>query len=441
MCRLGSFSHKVQTNKNILIISNEIVGTKMAGPGIRYLSFAKVFSKHFKTILFTPTKSDISDKSFKIINFRGKITQAINDHLKPKSIVIAPALPPSAIKLIKKCGARYVADLYDLNLIEVLEYAKDEPGKRREAAFNLNYQTLVKELSLANHILCSNSRQQNFYLGFLASIGRINPPTYQNAPNYSDLISVAPFGLESEDPKSNIHNIYPKKFPAIKPTDKIIYWGGGIWNWFDPLSVVKAIESISKKRDDIKLFFLGVKHPNPKIKKMKAANRAIEYVKKRGLEGKSVFFNYDWTDFEERINFLTQASIGISTHFDNLETHYSFRTRILDYLWAELPMVATRGDFFADLIEEKKLGIVVEPKKPAEIADAIIKLTDDKVFRAITKNNIKKIKPLFYWENILSSLIKRIKEDDFSSPSISNYGISVISLKYWWAKFWKHVVN
>jgi hypothetical protein len=36
----------------------------------------------------------------------------------------------------------------------------------------------------------------------------------------------------------------------------------------------------------------------------------------------------------------------VSTHYEHVETTFAFRTRILDYLWAGLPVVATGGDAF-----------------------------------------------------------------------------------------------
>ena len=32
----------------------------------------------------------------------------------------------------------------------------------------------------------------------------------------------------------------------IKNSDKVVLWGGGVWNWFDPLTAIYAIEKISK---------------------------------------------------------------------------------------------------------------------------------------------------------------------------------------------------
>jgi hypothetical protein len=42
--------------------------------------------------------------------------------------------------------------------------------------------------------------------------------------------------------------------------------------------------------------------------------------------------------------------VGVSTHRDHLETRLSFRTRMLDYIWAGLPIVCTDGDHFASLV-------------------------------------------------------------------------------------------
>ena len=63
-----------------------------------------------------------------------------------------------------------------------------------------------------------------------------------------------------------------------------------------------------------------------------------------GLTGTHVFFNEGWVDYDDRQNYLLEADIGVSTHFDHVETEFSFRTRILDYFWASLPVVTTGGD-------------------------------------------------------------------------------------------------
>ena len=48
--------------------------------------------------------------------------------------------------------------------------------------------------------------------------------------------------------------------------------------------------------------------------------------------------------YARRADYLLDADVGVSLHLDHIETAYSFRTRILDYLWAGLPILATSGD-------------------------------------------------------------------------------------------------
>src|SRR5206468_8785633 len=96
-----------------------------------------------------------------------------------------------------------------------------------------------------------------------------------------------------------------------------------------------------------------------------------------GLTGTHVFFNEGWVPYEERQNYLLEADIGVSTHLDHVETAFSFRTRILDYLWASLPIVATEGDSFATLIEAEGLGLTVPAQDVGALETALLPLLDD----------------------------------------------------------------
>ncbi len=89
------------------------------------------------------------------------------------------------------------------------------------------------------------------------------------------------------------------------------------------------------------------------------AVRARELADSLGLTGRHVFFNEKWVPYNDRQNFLLDADVGVSTHFEHIETTFSFRTRILDYLWTHLPIVTTRGDGFGDLVIAEGLGVAV----------------------------------------------------------------------------------
>ena len=61
----------------------------------------------------------------------------------------------------------------------------------------------------------------------------------------------------------------------------------------------------------------------------------------------------------------------MSAHHDHLEARYAFRTRMLDYLWAGPPVVATRGDALGDSSTASGLGRTVPPGDAAAFAGGL----------------------------------------------------------------------
>ena len=75
--------------------------------------------------------------------------------------------------------------------------------------------------------------------------------------------------------------------------------------------------------------------------------------------------------YAERGRYLADADIGVSTHVLHVETAFSFRTRMLDYLWAGLPIVCTEGDEFAGIVEREGLGRVVGAGRPGRLGRGV----------------------------------------------------------------------
>jgi glycosyltransferase involved in cell wall biosynthesis len=405
-------SEKKESKRKIGLISLDKVGAKMAGPGIRYLELGRHLAKKFDTTLFVPDGADIKERELKISAYDStRSSKDLGLKIRGLDVIIAQSLRPPLIRKIKSLGIKYIADLYDPLTIEVLEYTKDDNQNLQQSTFEFNYYSLIISLLAADHVLCASEKQKDYYTGFLSGQKILNPSFYHKTPNLVKFISIAPFGLPDGKATPLDNKAFFSKFPGISKDDKIVYWGGGIWNWFDPLSVIIAIEKLSKNRKDIKLFFLGTKHPNQKIKTMKMASEALEYSRKHDLFNKCVFFNFDWTPYNERVNYLGLATIGISTHFDNIETRFSFRTRILDYLWAELPMILTRGDSMADLCEKNNLGVVVDFENPEEIKNAIEKIVDSETIAKKMSENIKRVKSEYRWQRVAETVGQIISED------------------------------
>ena len=253
-----------------------------------------------------------------------------------------------------------IFDLYDPILFEALGFYGGQQTSETSAR-QLSQAAVLKQilaLQTGSAFICASERQRDLWLGVLGALGRIDLDRFRSDPSLDKLVGVVPFGLEADEPQAT-ERVLKGVVPGIAESDKVLLWGGGIWNWLDPLTPIKAVAELSRRRPDVKLFFLGVQHPNPRVPAMVMTNRAVELAESLGVRDTHVFFNFGWTPYAERVGFLLEADLGISAHFDSVETRFAFRTRLLDYFWARLPIVATGGDVLGDLVEQQGLGRTV----------------------------------------------------------------------------------
>jgi glycosyltransferase involved in cell wall biosynthesis len=263
--------------------------------------------------------------------------------------------------------------------------------------------TLNEQLLRGDFFLCASDKQRDLWLGHLASLGRVNARTYDDDESLRRLIDVVPFGIDDEPPTRTGPGA-KGVVPGIAHEDELVLWGGGIYNWFDPLSLIHAIDRLRRRRPTVRLLFMGGRHPNPEIPDMRMAVQARTLAADLGLRDSHVFFNDGWVPYEERQNFLLDADVAVSTHLDHVETAYSFRTRVLDYLWAGVPVVATSGDALAQLIESRRLGLTVPPRDPVAIETAMARLLDDRELAAACRANAAELAPELRWERVLEPL-------------------------------------
>ncbi len=59
--------------------------------------------------------------------------------------------------------------------------------------------------------------------------------------------------------------------PGIGPDDDVLVWAGGVYDWFDPLTLVRAVARLVEKRPSVRLYFMGMQHPNPDVPPMQMA--------------------------------------------------------------------------------------------------------------------------------------------------------------------------
>ncbi len=101
---------------------------------------------------------------------------------------------------------------------------------------------------------------------------------------------MVPFGVPSE-PAVHVEQVAKGVIAGIGVDDELVLWGGGIYNWFDPETLVRAVGLLRSSRPKLRLLFLGVAHPNPTVPRMRAAAQAYRLADELGLLGVHVFFS------------------------------------------------------------------------------------------------------------------------------------------------------
>jgi len=393
---------KLRPRNRVLIITQDIISEKMAGPAIRCWEMATLLAREHEVTLASTQPIGLSTSLFRTVRADSGLVSAM---LPETDVVIFQGFVLHEFPQIAESDVPVLVDIYDPFHLEGLTLRKADPPVERFVATKSDVHVLNTQLERGDFFVCASEKQRDFWLGQLTAMHRINPATYDHDESLRSLLAVAPFGLP-DTPPAKTHKVLRGVLHGIDEGDFLILWGGGIYNWFDPLTLIRAVAEVVEECEDVKLFFMGSAHPNPGVPKMKMASIALHLAEELGLLGAHVFFNPDWVPYEQRADYLLEADVGVSTHLEHIETAFSYRTRILDYLWAGLPILATEGDSLSRMVNEHGLGLTVPPEDVDALAQALKRLRNDQDLYATCKANVEALAPQMTWERSLAPIVE-----------------------------------
>lgn len=394
---------------SVLLISSDTIGERMGGSGIRYLSFARLLGREQPVTLAAPNEVTIDPPpgvSFATYTGPGidrtEQTRRLAELTAAHDILVAQQIPYYQVEP-EVLNSRYlVADLYAPQVLENLEYARVDPT-RGEQTRQDDVPILNRTLTVGDFFLCASERQRDFWLGALAHAGRLEPAHAEADPELRSLIDVVPFGLPDNPPRKTGPG--PRgRFDAIRPDDPVLLWNGGMWNWLDPLTAIRATGLVAGAELPLRLVFMGIRSPVFNAAEMVVVEAARKLAGEMGLLDRHVFFN-DWVPYGERQNWLLEATAALTLHVANVEARYAFRTRLLDNLWCGLPVIATEGDVLADLVRDEGIGLTVPPGDVEAVAAAIRALIEPER-RSALQTHIAEVAVRYTWERVSEPLLR-----------------------------------
>lgn len=402
----------------LLVVAPDVVGRRMAGPGLRYVAIARTLAPYMPVTLAVGVEGsshlELDLPGVRVAPYASR--QELEILVAGHDAVFAQFFDTNVARAAVRRNVRLIFDLYNALPVEtvgseVISGYRDAPSKDREFTELLKYFRFVSQSG--TYFVASNERQRDYWMGYIMASGGLLPSTFANRA-LDDIIGLVPFGTEEDDPVQHDHGL--RGAHGISSDDFVVLWAGGIWDWFDAETPIRAIAELAEEDPRYKLVFYGTVHPNSVIGRPPSVERAMAVAEELGVLGRSVVFLDEWVPADERADFLLDADIAISAHRDSLETHYAFRTRILDHFWASLPSIVSEGDWFADYIRRESLGTVT-PIADVEATKAAIRAyaTDD-AHRAATVARIRDVREQWRWSRTTEPLRAALLGDLMERP-------------------------
>ena len=402
--------------KNVLVISGDTIDKHMGGLGVRNWELAHALSRYCQVTLAIPNQTSLLSDSVQLISY-DLIDGDLDSIAQDVNVIVLHGSILHFHPYLRMLDIPIAVDLYVPNLLESLVWHDNDPIENWAPAYEEYLRLQLELLRAGDFFFCASERQRDYWIGWLHAQKRINPHTYHQDPALWKLIDIVPFGLPKGAP-NHTKAVLKGVHPGINSDDKMILWSGGIWDWLDPLTLIRALADISPRYPQIKLYFMGTQHPNPLVNGMEMPQTAINLSRELGLFGKSVFFG-DWVPYDERQNYLAEADLGVITHPGHIETHFSFRTRVLDYIWAGIPFIITEGDAWADLAKKENIGYTVAPGDVKGLAVAIENLITENA-KVKYADSFDKLRQSLRWDKVILPLAK-FCSDPYLSPDKTQY--------------------
>jgi glycosyltransferase involved in cell wall biosynthesis/SAM-dependent methyltransferase len=391
--------------KDILILSHDVVDTRMAGPGIRYWELARVLAREFRVTLAVPGNTSLAADSFALQTYAPDRPQQLVRLAQEADAVLAYGYAVRDWPFLADLSVPWIADVYVPEPTEALAWYTGGSFAQRQAHYENVYRALEPLARHADFFLCAHERQRDFWLGLLTAYGRLGPSVFAKDPTLRRLVDIVPFGLPSL-PARQKRPALKGQWPGIAAEDPVILWGGGLWDWLDPLTLIRAMTQVGEQEPRARLVFPGTRHPNAsQVPDMATRQQAVELARELHLTDSHVFFG-DWVDYQEWPNYLLEADVGVSLHLDTIESRFAFRTRLLDYVWAGLPMVVSRGDVLTDRVAQDDLGRVVGCQDQQQVADALLALLADPLARSRREAAFASLRQELTWERVAEPLLR-----------------------------------
>jgi GT2 family glycosyltransferase/glycosyltransferase involved in cell wall biosynthesis len=387
--------------RRLVVLCHDLIGPRMAGTAIRAWEMACALAQHAQVTVACDRPVERRHPGVSTLLVEGEAgLDALRRQVDEADAVLVFGFDVVRYPFLAHTRALRIVDLYDPWIFGSLEQYDGMTTDAADAAKNHEINALNQLIDVGDTFICASERQRDFWLGMLASRGRLDKRAHDLDPQLRRLIDVVPFGVPPE-----------RSLPASKePGTVSILWAGGTWDWFDPLSVVDAFNDLLPEFPHARLHFMGLELEGRGVPEMSMTGRLRSRIKDLGLVDNGLVVLGPWARYDERGAILRAADIGVVAAKNLAENRLAFRTRMLDHFWAGLPTLATSGDVLADLVTETGAGIVVPPEDFRALRDGLRTLVGDAELRQHCSAAALRLADRYRWTDAVAPIVRVISD-------------------------------
>ena len=321
----------------------------------------------------------VADYDMVIVSYcLGDDSVRIAEAVRPHQMLVLDAYVPIHVEMCARRSAN-----------KDREFADFERERR-------NWETVLRRGDL---FLCASEPQRLYYLGVLATIGRINPLTYDEDP-----VRIVPYGVHPEEPQ-------PRRQPCTELAGRSdawkLLWFGGVYPWFDIaglLEAVKRLDAIHPTR----LIVVGARNPFVRNDDFdRCHEQFLELVGRPDVA--PLVHLVDWVQFHDRGDWYLDADLTILANQPGIENAVAWRTRVVDYLWARTPVATNGGDPIGEELIAAGAAVRIDAADPAGTAATIAAVLRDPAALAAMRERCAELREKYLWPTVVAPLVEAIR--------------------------------
>ena len=249
---------------------------------------------------------------------------------------------------------------------------------------------ILTTIELFKHILRSGDRfsvcgepQKHALVGELAMEGRLNRHTF--GYDFVDVVMPGvPPALPSPPKTSKIRSMLENR--GLGNEASVVLWAGGYNTWTDVETLFRGLERAMQENACIQYVSVGASTYDASDSTYERFLTLIEQSRFRDR-----YHMLGWRPWQEMPSFYQIADLGINIDAMHYETIYGTRTRLVEMIGADVPVVTSLGSELSFLLQERNAASTFEIGDWQELGKQTARLAASSFLRDEIRDNARRL--------------------------------------------------